>query len=477
MKKYLIYQILTIMLTFPIMGFSQFSGPENSIVCKSDSAYFIIDHSSDYNTFQWMESDNGTGFSPVNDNGIYSGADRSVLKIATSGLTVTSNEVWKYFRCEMTSTIYGDTLSEIATLIVNNPPVVDFTWLNPCQYQPVQFKGQVVSSTADIVRWSWRFGDGDTSVYMNPSHVYAEGRPYEVTLIAQDENGCVSTPVVYTVNVFKLPETVIIGKELLCSGESNVEYTLFIEDPSSFFDVDILWNIEKGNPDDESASDILVSWESVDSPEQVDISVKTTYYPDQSSGLTCIDRTSKKVLLTTYKAPPEGEVIQKPYASTVLIYRGAEVSSFQWGYTYYEDGLPIDSLIPAEKGGNRFYCDFMKLDTNNRYWVETTDDSRVNCATRSYLDNIQIKETRLLADLKVYPVPSFDVINIRIGENIQIKEVHTYNIYMQHEDHLSYASPVSTATLYLDHYKSGVYILHVKDTDGNDYFSKFFIDK
>lgn len=81
------------------------------------------------------------------------------------------------------------------------------------QYTPacpgfaVQFADMTQSVTA-IVSWLWDFGDptsaNNTSTQQNPSHIYATGGWYNVTLITMSQNGCPDT-VVTPVYVYPNP--------------------------------------------------------------------------------------------------------------------------------------------------------------------------------------------------------------------------------------------------------------------------------
>ena len=46
---------------------------------------------------------------------------------------------------------------------------------------------------APITSWTWDFGDGDTSSFQSPSHVYTVPGNFTVTLVTSDANGCRST--------------------------------------------------------------------------------------------------------------------------------------------------------------------------------------------------------------------------------------------------------------------------------------------
>ena len=48
-------------------------------------------------------------------------------------------------------------------------------------------------STGNAVQWNWLFGDGDTAIVQNPSHVYSDTGTYIVTLEIVSNHGCVDT--------------------------------------------------------------------------------------------------------------------------------------------------------------------------------------------------------------------------------------------------------------------------------------------
>ena len=46
------------------------------------------------------------------------------------------------------------------------------------------------SSEAEIISWTWDFGDGTISNLQNPIHFYQENQQYTVCLNIEDANGC-----------------------------------------------------------------------------------------------------------------------------------------------------------------------------------------------------------------------------------------------------------------------------------------------
>ncbi|MFW6304853.1 MAG: PKD domain-containing protein [Candidatus Saliniplasma sp.] len=81
------------------------------------------------------------------------------------------------------------------------PPEADFVFSpeNPKIGENVNFTDRSIEGDAEIVEWSWRFGDGDnpydqtTSDKQNPNHTYNREGVYTVELNVTDENNLSST--------------------------------------------------------------------------------------------------------------------------------------------------------------------------------------------------------------------------------------------------------------------------------------------
>lgn len=85
-----------------------------------------------------------------------------------------------------------DSIVKIAAVRVSNPAIDFFVNANfdPCPPFPVQFTN--IGDRPDLA-YEWYFGDGDTSTFNNPLHVYDMPGKYTVTLIGVAPTGCSDT--------------------------------------------------------------------------------------------------------------------------------------------------------------------------------------------------------------------------------------------------------------------------------------------
>lgn len=94
--------------------------------------------------------------------------------------------------------------SNTLTLRVSTPPRADFAPddnLRFCAKEPITFTDRSQGAT----QVSWDFGDGRTSTQRNPTHTYAQGGTYTVTLVASISSSCTDT-IRRTVEVLPAPQ-------------------------------------------------------------------------------------------------------------------------------------------------------------------------------------------------------------------------------------------------------------------------------
>ncbi len=103
-------------------------------------------------------------------------------------------------------------------------PSASFDFIAGCEGDPVQFINQ--SSTGDSLSYLWDFGDGFTSTYQQPSHVYAVADTYLVTLVVSQDTLADTT--IRPVVIYPVPQSgfttlmnVIAGNPLLFTNTST----------------------------------------------------------------------------------------------------------------------------------------------------------------------------------------------------------------------------------------------------------------
>ncbi len=128
-------------------------------------------------------------------------------------------------------------LVETRTWCVNltPTPVADFTFQPiACLDQPVYFTN---TSTGPSASYDWNFGDGTTATNVtNPSHVYAAGGSYTVTLVATSDGGinpdgsqacCCTDSISYEIEIDPLPGPPIYWVSTLCEGDTSKYWSDF----------------------------------------------------------------------------------------------------------------------------------------------------------------------------------------------------------------------------------------------------------
>ncbi len=98
-----------------------------------------------------------------------------------------------YLATLLITTNHGCTSQISKQIAVNQPPVSSFTVTQTCFGDTTWFVDLSMPSVSPILSWQWDFGDGGSSNLQNPSHKYAVGGQYTVTLAVTDANGCIDT--------------------------------------------------------------------------------------------------------------------------------------------------------------------------------------------------------------------------------------------------------------------------------------------
>lgn len=110
---------------------------------------------------------------------LWSNSETTQTIVVSSGGDYTVNVKDNTLNCESTSVPI--------TVSVNPIPVADFSMAEELFSDvPISFTDLSIDATS----WFWEFGDANSSIEKNPSHEYATGGEYSVTLTVTSSNGC-----------------------------------------------------------------------------------------------------------------------------------------------------------------------------------------------------------------------------------------------------------------------------------------------
>jgi PKD repeat protein len=101
-------------------------------------------------------------------------------------------------------------------------PTAGFTIQNLCTNAVTLFTD--TSSTTDgsnIIATDWDFGDGDTSIVQNPSHIYGSNSSFQVSLQITTDSGCVNT-IIVPIQLYDPPSAGFFATtNPICSGQAT----------------------------------------------------------------------------------------------------------------------------------------------------------------------------------------------------------------------------------------------------------------
>ncbi|MDK2910086.1 MAG: hypothetical protein PWR20_1653 [Bacteroidales bacterium] len=123
----------------------------------------------------------------------------------------------------------GCTASVLKQVTVNHLPVVSFDYLRPnCEGDSTHFINLTsFAGGGGAASYLWNFGDGTTSTFTSPVHLYPSSGIYTVTLTVMDNNGCTAANT-NNVKVYNSPNAAFIFNNINCS---DVQFTDMSYDP------------------------------------------------------------------------------------------------------------------------------------------------------------------------------------------------------------------------------------------------------
>lgn len=119
---------------------------------------------------------------------------------------------------------------------------VALTGTADCSNEPVQFNNNTTISSGRV-KYTWNFGDNNSTIASAPSHLYAAGGTYDVTLIAETEFGCIdSAKTSVTTQQSPVAGYTVAG---ICSDEETVLTNTTVEPVGA--NMSYSWNLGNGN--------------------------------------------------------------------------------------------------------------------------------------------------------------------------------------------------------------------------------------
>ncbi|HKH63558.1 MAG TPA: PKD domain-containing protein [Flavitalea sp.] len=204
---------------------ARFTAAKNTVCKKERVKITAAGDTTKITKYQWRIG-NGLWFtgSRILDTSFTSNGGQSVQLVITN----------KYGGCTDTTTGFINVIGPIA----NFSPAVPGT----CQAKAITFNDQT-SSTANITKWTWDFGDSVVSQFSAPpfTHTYADTGIYSVKLIVQDLNGCTDTITKDSIVTISDPVAYFGGDTIYCQGKD-----LQFIDSSQGYNLNYVWSFGDG---------------------------------------------------------------------------------------------------------------------------------------------------------------------------------------------------------------------------------------
>ncbi len=152
---------------------------------------------------------------------------------------------------EVTNAAGSNSITQINYISVLAQPTASFS--STVSDNQVSF----VNQSTDGDSYSWDFGDGNTSMEINPTHVYTMSGTYTVTLTVMNECGSVEFTEEITIEVVTIPSSGFIGS--MREGCAPLEVTF--TDQSSANTTNWAWSFEGGTPATSAMQNPVVNYD------------------------------------------------------------------------------------------------------------------------------------------------------------------------------------------------------------------------
>jgi len=141
------------------------------------------------------------------------------------------------------SPTYCDSSIEKTVYVIESPQA-HFITNNVCVYNQSVFNDlSVPASGSQIVSWKWEFGDGDSAIVKNCTHLYQNAGIYNVLLTVISQEGCFDTVSVST-TIYSLPEVHFTNSKACTNSEIQ-----FTDSSTCLIGFTSAWNWDFGTGD------------------------------------------------------------------------------------------------------------------------------------------------------------------------------------------------------------------------------------
>lgn len=123
--------------------------------------------------------------------------------------------------------VQSTAFEETITVAANVPPTASFTEV--VDHGEVTFTSNAMDGDGVVTSYAWDFGDGNNSVFPNPTHTYGASGTYTVQLVVTDDQGLQSSPFEKMVSV--LLNQAPIAQYTYLADKLNVDFSDSSNDP------------------------------------------------------------------------------------------------------------------------------------------------------------------------------------------------------------------------------------------------------
>ena len=219
--------------------------------CQIDSEmHDIIVYPNSVKPYVAINPANGMGCNPltVTFTNNTTGANTFTWNFDSINTTNTRHAQWTFtkadsFSVALTSSNGCSDTTIYIPIIVTDPPITSFVDSgNYCEPSTIYFTNKTTSANSYI----WYFGDGDSSIAVNPQHIYANSGVYQVKLIARNVNiyglSCYDTAS-KNITIYKKPKAIISADTTSGCEPFYPKFSASLSTNSNNY----LWNFGNGN--------------------------------------------------------------------------------------------------------------------------------------------------------------------------------------------------------------------------------------